>query len=66
MQHEESILDPEFPYTPVEAAELLRCSVDHVWKLCREGKLKHRRSGRRIFIKREHLIEYTDAQVVGA
>lgn len=65
MQQHAANLDPEYPYTPVEAAELLRCSVDYVWKLCREGKLKHRRNGRRIFIKRQHLTEYIDAQVVG-
>jgi excisionase family DNA binding protein len=57
---------PEDWLTPVEAAPILRCGVDQVWKLCRERKLKHRRNGNRILIKRVHLTEYTDAQVVGA
>jgi excisionase family DNA binding protein len=57
---------PEDWLTPREAAPVLRCGVDHIWKLCRERKLKHRRSGNRIFIKRGHLTEYADAQVVDA
>lgn len=59
-------VSPEDWLTPQEAAPILRCGVDHVWKLCRDKKLKHRRNGNRIFIKREHLADYADSLVVGA
>jgi excisionase family DNA binding protein len=56
-------ISPEDWLTPQEAAPIMRCSVDYVWQLCREGKLKHRRKGRNILIKREHVTEYMDGGV---
>jgi excisionase family DNA binding protein len=56
-------LDSDVPLTPDEAAPLLRCGVDHVWKLCRDGKLKHRRNGRRILIRRQDISDYIDDQI---
>jgi hypothetical protein len=57
--------DPEQWLTPNEAKDEIVCGVDYVWTLCRERKLKHRRHGRRILIKRAHIYEYNDAQVIG-
>jgi excisionase family DNA binding protein len=57
--------DPEEWMTPSQAKDELVCGVDYVWRLCREGKLKHRRKGRQILIKRAHAREFADAQVRG-
>jgi excisionase family DNA binding protein len=57
--------DPEQWLTPDQAKDELVCGVDYVWTLCRERRLKHRRNGRRILIKRAHIDEYNEAQVIG-
>jgi excisionase family DNA binding protein len=64
-QKEEALLDPKRLMTPAEAAEMLRCSVDYVWHLCRKDELKHMRKGTRILIRRQDLIEYIASQVRG-
>jgi excisionase family DNA binding protein len=60
-----SSANPNEMLTPVEAASLLRCRKDYVWRLCRDGKLKHMRKGQKILIKRAHVSDYIDAQIAG-
>ena len=59
------VADPDQLLTPAEAAEILRCSVDYVWKLCRGGKLRHLRKGRMILLRRRDLDLYIDGQATG-
>lgn len=59
------VRDPEQWLTPNQAKDELVCGVDYVWQLCREGRIKHRRKGRRILIKRAHCREYADSLVEG-
>jgi hypothetical protein len=57
--------NPEEWLTPRQAKDELVCGIDYVWKLCRDGDLKHRRKGRHILIKRAHAQEFADAKVRG-
>lgn len=59
------VRDPEQWLTPDQAKDELVCGIDYVWKLCRDGRLKHRRKGRHILIKRAHITEYEESLVSG-
>lgn len=59
------VLDPERLMTPDEAADVLRCSTSYIWKLCRDGKLKHLRKGNKILIRRQDLNDYIARSIGG-
>jgi excisionase family DNA binding protein len=44
--------------TAEEAAQLLRVSPSHLYEMCRQGVIPHRRLGRRIIISRQALMEW--------
>lgn len=44
-----------------EAAAYLRISYVHCWRECEAGRLRHRRSGRRVLIFKQALLEWLDA-----
>ncbi len=60
-----AVVDPERLITPKEASDLLRCSVDYVWHLCRKGELAHLRKGNRILVRRQDLTDYIAGQIRG-
>lgn len=54
---------PLSPTALIEAphvAEILGVRVDHVYKLCREDKIRHARIGRTIRFRREWIDEFID------
>lgn len=63
METQAAVLDPEQLLTPRETAEIMRCSPDYIWKLCRSGRLRHLRKGRLILIRRRDISGYIDAQI---
>ena len=48
---------------PYYVAELLKCSVDLIYKDCRKGKLKAFKIGKLWRIRRDSLIAYTKGEV---
>jgi excisionase family DNA binding protein len=50
---------------PAEVAPILRCSIDYVWQLCRDGKLPHIRKGNRILIRRQDVADYIAGELQG-
>lgn len=55
-------VDPNQWLTPKEVAPIMRCSVDYIWKLCRDGKLRSKRKGRHRLIKRAWVDEYMEGE----
>jgi hypothetical protein len=58
-------MDLNVMLTPAEAALPLRCSIDYVWKLCREERLAHMRKSNKILIPRQSITDYIAASLVG-
>ena len=65
METKAAVRNPEELLTPREVAGIMRCSADYIWKLCREGRLKHIRKGRSILIRRRDITAYIDSQIIG-
>ncbi len=60
---EQAVLDSEYLMTPAEVASIFRCSVDYIWRQCREGNLPHIRKGKGILVRRQDVVDWIAAQV---
>lgn len=49
---------PRISVRVAEAAEVLGCSVDHIWDLIRDGELRTSKSGRMRLVEYASLVEH--------